>query len=185
MKIDVKTLLKMFLVFFRIGAFTIGGGLAMLPLIQKEVVDNNKWVSEEEIVDIFAICQSVPGVIAINSAIFVGYKIAGFRGAFVSAMGVILPSFGIILVIAYLMLNVQHNVYVQKAFTGIRAGVTAMILLSCIKLGKSVLKDKLAIIICSIAFSAILFFDVHAAITIIAGAVVGFVFYGIRQVRRL
>jgi len=96
----LKKIRKLFFVFFRIGAFTFGGGLAMIPFIKREIVDSNHWIEEEEIVDIFAMVQSVPGVIAVNSAIFVGYRIAGIWGAVASAVGVVLPSFIVISAIA-------------------------------------------------------------------------------------
>ena len=97
MKEKIKRILQLFLVFFKIGAFTFGGGYAMIPLIQKEVVENKKWITDDDILEIIAIAESTPGPIAINSATFVGYRTCGFWGAFFSTLGVILPSFGIIL----------------------------------------------------------------------------------------
>lgn len=184
-KAKLKKLWKIFFAFFRIGAFTIGGGYAMLPLIEKEVVDNQKWVDSEEIVDVFAIVQSVPGVIAINSSIFIGYKIYGMAGALAAALGVILPSFITILVIAFLLFNIKDNVYLEKAFTGVRAGVTAMIGLTAVKLGKSVIKDKVAAALALISFTAIVILDIHAILAIIGGAVFGYLFYGLRRARKL
>ncbi|WP_198543796.1 chromate transporter [Petroclostridium xylanilyticum] len=177
-KASLKTLWKMFIIFFRIGAFTIGGGYAMLPLIEREVVDNQKWVTEKEIVDVFAISQSIPGVIAINTSIFIGYKVGGLVGAIVAALGVILPSFLIILVIAFLLFNIQDNIYVQKAFTGVRAGVVGLIGLAALKLGKAAIKDKLGVILAVIAFIAIVIFDIHAILIIVFGGIVGFIAYG-------
>ncbi|MDF2522531.1 MAG: chrA1 [Clostridiales bacterium] len=181
---DLKKLWKMFMVFFRIGAFTIGGGYAMLPLIEKEVVDNNKWVSEEDIVDVYAISQSVPGVIAINSSIFIGYKVSGYTGAIIAALGVILPSFFIILIIAYLLFNIQNNIYLEKAFTGVRAGVTAMILLSVIKLAKSAVKDKLGVVLAVASFITIVVFDIHAIIAIVTGGFIGYLAYGLGMLKK-
>lgn len=166
--------------FFKIGAFTIGGGLAMLPLIEKEVVDKQKWVSREEIVDIFAVTQSVPGVIAINSSIYIGYKVYGLPGAISAALGVILPSFIIIIPIAFLMINFSDNAYVKKAFTGIRAGVAALIALTSIRLAKSVIKDKLGLILAILSLLAIVVFDIHAILPIAAGALAGLLFYGLK-----
>lgn len=164
---------KMFWIFFRIGAFTIGGGLAMLPLIEKEMVDRQQWVSHEEIVDIFAVCQSIPGVIAINSSMFIGYKIAGLTGACVAALGVIMPSFLIILAIASILVGLRENIYIAKAFTGVRAGIVAMMGLSAYKLGKSVIKNRISWWIAFVCFCAIAFFEVHAMWAIITGAIVG------------
>jgi len=177
-KLNLPLLWKMFVSFFRIGAFTIGGGYAMLPLIEKEVVDHQKWVSEEDIVDVFAISQSVPGVIAINSSIFIGYKISGFAGAVAAALGVILPSFIIILVIAFFLLNINNNVYIQKAFTGVRAGVVGMIALAAVKLAKSAVKDKLGVGLAIAAFIAIVVFDISVILIIIGGGLIGYIIYG-------
>ncbi|MGI6777932.1 MAG: chromate transporter [Acetivibrionales bacterium] len=177
----ISKLLKMFFVFFKIGAFTIGGGYAMLPLIEKEVVENQKWIEEKEIIDVFAIVQSVPGVIAINSSIYLGYRIAGLAGALAAALGVILPSFVVILIIAFMLFSFNENIYIQKAFGGIRAGVTAMIGLTAVKLGKSVIKDKAGVILAAASFIAIVVFDIHAIFTILAGGLAGYLIYGLRK----
>lgn len=171
--------MPMFLSFFKIGAFTIGGGYAMLPLIEREFSEKQGWVSHEEMVDILAIVQSLPGVVAINSSIFIGYRVAGIPGALVAAAGMIIPSFVTILLIAMLFINVQDNLYVQKAFAGVRAGITALILLTAIKLGKSVVKDLFAVLIACAALLALVVFDIHAIIVILASALAGFVWYGI------
>jgi len=184
-KLDLKRLWKLFLAFFRIGAFTIGGGYAMVPLIEKEVVDNQKWIGQEEIVDILAISQSVPGVIAINSSIFIGYRLGGMLGAVVAALGVILPSFIIILIIAFLMFSIRDNIYIEKAFTGVRAGVTALIGLTAVKLGKAIVKDKVAAALALLSFVAIVLFDVHAMIVITLGGITGYLVYGIRRAKEL
>ncbi len=179
-----KKLMTMFLSFFKIGAFTIGGGYAMLPLIEKEFVEKQGWVSHEEMVDILALVQSVPGVIAINSSIFIGYKVAGVPGALAAAAGMIIPSFVTILVIAMLFINVQDNQYVQKAFAGVRSGVTALILLAAVKLGKSVIKDLFSVLIAAAAFIALVVFDLHAIIVILLSAVLGFLWYSLAKARR-
>ena len=103
MKEYFKKLFTVFITFFKIGAFTFGGGYAMIPLIQRETVENHKWISDDDILDIIAIAESTPGPIAINSATFVGYKVAGFWGSFAATLGVVLPSFIIILVISYVL----------------------------------------------------------------------------------
>lgn len=172
---------RIFRAFFKIGAFTIGGGYAMLPLIEREVVEKQKWVTHEEIIDVFAIVQSVPGVIAINSSIFIGYKTMGMFGAIAAALGVILPSFVVIIPIAYLMFNLQGNVYVEKALSGVRAGVTAMIALTAVKLAKSTLKGRLDIFLAVASFAAMAFFDVHAILAITVGALIGLLAYGIKR----
>ena len=123
----MKVLWQLFSSFFRIGCFTIGGGYAMLPLMQKEIVDNRGWTKEQDFVDMLAVTQSVPGVIAVNSAIYIGYKIKGFKGSLAAAMACILPSFIIILLIACLFHQFNDNPYVIKIFAGIRPAVVALI----------------------------------------------------------
>ena len=127
MKASPKTLWEVFSSFFRIGAFTFGGGYAMIPLIQKEAVEKRGWISDDDILEIVAIAESTPGPIAINSATFVGYRAGGFLGSFFATLGVVLPSFCIILAISYVLREFQENVVVQYAFNGIRAGVLALL----------------------------------------------------------
>ena len=182
---NTRILWEIFAAFFKIGAFTIGGGYAMLPLIEKEVVDHKKWVKEEEIVDIFAIVQSVPGVIAINTSMFVGYKVAKVKGAISAAVGVILPSFLIILAIYYVMSGIRDNVFIEKAFEGVRAGVTALILLTAIKLSKKTIKSYISAIIAIITFILLVFFEIHAMLIFIGGGIAGYIMYGLRKVKKL
>jgi len=116
----------LFITFVRIGAFTIGGGYAMLPLIQREVVDRG-WMSKEEFIDLFAVAQSLPGVFAVNISIFVGYKLKKLTGSVICALGTILPSFLIILAIALFFTQFRENEWVEKAFKGLRPAVVALI----------------------------------------------------------
>ena len=118
----------LFWTFFKIGAFTFGGGYAMIPLITKEVVDNKKWITNEDILDVIAIAESTPGPIAVNSATFIGCKIAGFWGAAFATFGVVLPSFVIISIISMVLDKFQDIQAVKFAFEGIRAGVLALII---------------------------------------------------------
>ncbi len=147
----------------------------MLPLIQKEVVDKQKWMNEEEILDVFAIAQSVPGVIAINSAIFIGKRVAGTWGAISAALGVILPSFITILVLASLLIKYRENEILDKIFNGVRAASAALILLAAIKLSRKAVKNKWDIAIAVIAFSIIVVFDVHAIWAVLIGASYGII----------
>ncbi len=124
----LKKLWALFCAFFKIGAFTFGGGYAMIPLIQKETVEKKKWITDEDILEIIAIAESTPGPIAINSATFVGYRTAGFWGAFCATLGVVLPSFAVILVISFLLREFQQLKVVQYAFRGIRTGVLALLM---------------------------------------------------------
>ena len=116
-----------FVTFFKIGMFTLGGGYAMIPIIESEVVDKNKWVSKEEFLDLIAIAQSCPGVFAINISVFIGYKLRKVRGAVVTALGTALPSFFIILLIAMFFHRFQDNPVVEAIFKGIRPAVASLI----------------------------------------------------------
>lgn len=177
-------LIDLFITFFKIGAFTIGGGLAMLPVIEREIVAKKKYISHEEIVDAFAVSQSLPGVIAINSAIYVGYRIAGFAGAVASAIGVILPSFITILVIAMLFSSVSGDVYVNKALTGVKAGIAGIIAVTIVRLGKKIIKDIFSIILAVGAFILTIWLGVSIVIVVAAGALLGFVYYYLWRVKR-
>ena len=182
-KMDARQLWGMFSSFFKIGAFTIGGGYAMLPLIDREFVQVRGWVTPEEILDVYAVAQSLPGVIAINASICVGYKIAGLRGAFVASAGMIIPSFVSILLIAMFLVNVQDNPWIQKAFAGVRAGVTAMILLAAIKLGKSILRNPPAWIIAGLSFTALVIANISAILVIVTSALAGFVLFALIKLK--
>ena len=127
MKTKWKTLWQIFATFFKIGAFTFGGGYAMIPLIQKETVENHKWITEDDILEIIAIAESTPGPIAINSATFVGYRTCGVLGSAAATLGVVLPSFMVIFVISFVLRQFQELKAVQYAFHGIRAGVMALL----------------------------------------------------------
>lgn len=125
-----------FRTFFRIGLFTIGGGYAMIPLIEADVVDKNKWVAREDFLDLMAIAQSCPGIFAVNMSIFIGYKLKGVPGSVVCALGTILPSFLIILGIALFFQQFRDNETVQRIFKGIRPAVVALIAAPTFKWGR-------------------------------------------------
>ena len=127
MKEKLKRLFQVFFTFFRIGAFTFGGGYAMIPLIQNEAVEKHHWVTDDDILEIIAIAESTPGPIAINSATFVGYRAAGVLGSVFATLGVVLPSFVIILILSFVLQAFQELPAVQYAFFGIRAGVLALL----------------------------------------------------------
>ena len=127
LKTNWKAVWKLFTTFFKIGAFTFGGGYAMIPLIQKEAVEKNNWITDEDILEIIAIAESTPGPIAINSATFVGYRTAGVMGSVAATLGVVLPSFVIIYAISFVLRQFQELKAVQYAFQGIRAGVLALL----------------------------------------------------------
>lgn len=179
-----KKLWRMFLIFLKIGTFTFGGGLAMLPVIHKEFVDKHHWISEEEMLDVFAVSQSMPGVIALNAAIFIGYRLQGIPGAIVAALGKILPAFGSILLILLVLGFLQGNPYVDRVMAGIRAASAALILRSTISMVKKALKNWMDIALAAVSFLLIVFASLNAVYAILLGAAVGLTAYGIRRARK-
>lgn len=129
--------LQIFYSFFKIGAFTIGGGYAMIPFIQKEVVENRKWIPADQFLDLLALAQSAPGILAANTAIFIGYKMRGLAGAIVATLGAILPSFFIILIIAMCFADYKDNPTVEAVFKGIRPAVVALIAAPLYKMARN------------------------------------------------
>lgn len=174
---NIKKLIEIFTAFFKIGCFTFGGGYAMIPLIEKEIVENKRWVTDEEVVDVFAVAQSMPGAIAINTSTFIGYKIAGRKGAVIATFGVVLPSFIIITLIAAFFGKFQDNPLVKAAFDGIRPVIVGLILMAAIKMAKASIKDKTGAIITAASTILIVFFDIHAILTIIGGVLIGLIIY--------
>lgn len=130
-------MLKLFITFFKIGLFTIGGGYAMIPLIERDVVERNRWVSKEEFLDILAVAQAAPGVFAVNISIFIGYKLRGVWGSIVAAIGNVLPSVLIILAIAFFFSNFSDNRVVNNIFMGLRPAVVALIAAPVFSVAKS------------------------------------------------
>ena len=129
--------LEAFGIFFKIGAFTIGGGYAMVPLIENEIVTKRNWISKDDFIDLLAIAQSAPGILAVNISIFIGYKLRGIRGSLVTALGTVLPSFVIILAIAMFFHNFKDNAIVERIFKGIRPAVVALIAAPTFSMAKS------------------------------------------------
>lgn len=190
MKEKIKTVLLAFLTFLKIGAFTFGGGYAMIPIIEKEVVEKRKWLTSDDLLDIFAIAESTPGPIAINSATFVGYKTSGFFGAFACTLGVVLTSFVIISVISLVLSEFGDNAYVKYAFRGIRAGVLALVLKALVSMYKKCKKYPFAYIVMGASFilAAVVaqFVQIGTIYILIACAVSGLIYSLIaeRRVKR-
>ena len=175
---------QMFITFVRIGAFTIGGGYAMIPLIQREVVQVRKWMSPKEFIDMLALAQSAPGVIAINTAIFIGYKLKGVRGSIVTALGCALPSFVIILLIAMVFTNFKDNPVVERIFKGIRPAVVALIAAPLYNMAKSAGVTWKTIFIPLIA--ALLIWGLNISpVWVIVAAIAGGIVFGILRTRNL
>lgn len=170
-----KTLWRVFLSFFKIGGFTFGGGYAMIPLIQKEAVENRKWITDDDILEIIAIAESTPGPIAINSATFVGYRAAGILGSICATLGVVLPSFVIILLLSFVLRQFQELQAVKYAFTGIRAGVLALLIKSLYTMYKKSPKGWAAYVVMGGSFLLTAIFDINVIFVIIGCAVFGIV----------
>lgn len=169
----IKEICELVVSFFKIGIMTFGGGYAMLPMLQRELVENRKWVTEEEILNYFAIGQCTPGVIAVNTATFVGYKRRKIPGAIFATIGVVLPSMIIITIIAAVLSNFAHIPAVQHAFAGIRIAVSALIVASVIKLIKTNVKSIAQIIIAVAAFVLVAVFGQNPVFAVIGAAVAG------------
>ena len=175
---------QMFITFVRIGAFTIGGGYAMIPLIQREVVQVRKWMSPKEFIDMLALAQSAPGVIAINTAIFIGYKLKGVRGSIVTALGCALPSFVIILLIAIVFTNFKDNPVVERIFKGIRPAVVALIAAPLYNMAKAAGVTWKTIFIPLIA--ALLIWGLNISpVWVVVAAIAGGIIVGILRTRNL
>lgn len=169
-------LLELFCAFFRIGLFTFGGGYAMLPLLQREIVEKKKWATEEELLDYFAVGQCTPGIIAVNTATFVGFKEKKLSGAIFATLGIVSPSLVIITVIAALLSNFAHIAAVQNAFAGIRVAVCVLILNSIVKLWKKSVVDKLTLgVFIAVFLGSVLLSHVSPVVFIVAAAVLGIV----------
>ena len=150
----LKDLWELFIAFAKIGVMTFGGGMAMLPMLQRELIDNRHWTTEEEIMDYFAIGQCTPGIIAVNTATFVGQKRRGDLGGLVATLGVVFPALVIIIILAHAITSVSHLVWVKNAFAGIRACVAVQIINAVVKLGRKSVVDKRTLAIFVIVFGA-------------------------------
>ncbi|MBQ7481418.1 MAG: chromate transporter [Lachnospiraceae bacterium] len=169
-------MMDLFLSFFKIGLFTFGGGYAMIPLIEKEAVENKKWLSGEELLDIIAIAESTPGPIAVNAATFIGKKIKGFAGALCATAGVVLPSFIIILIVSFFWEKFKELRVVRYAFWGIRAGVLALIAKALVSMFMKSSKDLLSYFLMGASAVAVIVFDINAIIVILCCALIGLVY---------
>ncbi len=173
----MRFLLELFTSFFKIGAFTFGGGHAMVPLIQKEVVDEKGWIEAEDFVDILALAQTAPGPVAANTSVFVGYKLAGVPGAVWALAGTILPSFIVILVVAMYFAKITDSIVINAAFSGIRPAVVALVASAAINIGKTALRDLKGVGISVLAFLAVAVAGIHPIPVILGSAALGYVFF--------
>lgn len=180
---DDTSLLAFYLAFFRIGIFTFGGGYAMLPMLMKEVVEKYKWATEEELLNYFAISQSTPGIIAVNTATFIGMKYRGFKGALAATVGVISPCWLVITIVAKFLDLVKGNQHVESAFVGIRIVVVALILHSVIKMGKKTIKSLQDVVLFTLGFLLVATEFLAPIYVIFLGALIGLAIYSYKEVK--
>lgn len=178
----MKELWELFVTFSRIGGLTFGGGLAMLPMLQHELVEKKQWVTEDEILDYYAIGQCTPGIIAVNTATFVGYKKKGVLGGIVATLGMITPSLIIISLIASVLNNFMGNPYVAHALAGIRAVVCALMLGTIITLARKSLVDRICCVVFGVSLALALFTPIPVVFIVVIAALIGIaVQYGKRR----
>ncbi|TCO69337.1 chromate transporter [Marinisporobacter balticus] len=170
----MNQMVKMFLIFIKIGTFTLGGGYAMIPLIQEEIVEKNKWIEEEEFIDSIALAQSIPGALAINSSTYIGYRLFGLKGALLGCLGAMMPSVIIILIVATFFTKFQNMTWIESMFKGIRPAVVALIVASVMKLGKSLPKSFLNIAWVIGTVLGIVLFHIHPILIIIFSGLLGY-----------
>ena len=168
-------LLSLFLSFAKVGVMTFGGGYAMIPILEREIVDKQGWASSEELMDYYAVGQCTPGVIAVNTATFIGYKIAGVPGGIAATLGVVFPSVVIICIIAGVLTNFADIPAVKSAFTAIRVCVCVLIFNAVLKLWKGAVKDKAGLVLFQIVFLLSLFFDISPVVFVVFCALAGLV----------
>ena len=170
----MKEYFELYFTFLKIGSILFGGGYAMLPMLTRELVEKRKWVTEEEILDYFAISQCTPGVIAVNTATFIGNKRKGIPGGIVATLGVISVPLLLILLIAAVLKNFWQNEIIRHAFAGIRTAVAALIFSSVVKLFRSNVKNWIGIVLCLAAFCAVAYLNVSTIYVVLATALISF-----------
>lgn len=177
----MREYLDMFLTFFKMGAFTFGGGYAMLPMIEREIIKKKKWATEDEVMDYYAIGQCTPGIIAVNTATFIGYFKKGIPGGIICTLGFVTPSVIIITLIASLLNNFAEIESVQNALGGIRIAVCVLMTASILKLFKNSIKDKLTLLIFMSAFLLSYFTNISTMILVILFGILGLALTNIKN----
>jgi len=169
----MRELCELFVIFARIGGLTFGGGYAMLPVLEKDVVEKKQWITQEELLDYYAVAQCTPGIIASNTAALIGYKVKGAWGSLMASLGVVTPSYVIITLIAMFLSGFMDVVWVQHALSGVQACVAALILSSVVKLWKKSVVDRLTLGIFIVSAVLVVFGDVSPVIVIVGMAICG------------
>lgn len=173
----IKDLLQLFITFFKIGSITFGGGLAMLPILEKELIQRKNWTTQEELLDYYAISQSTPGIIAVNVATFIGHSRRKVPGAIVATLGIVTPSIIIITLIAEFISNFESIIWVQKALRGINVSVAALLTYSVIGLCKKTIKKWYSAVFFAAAFCLVYFLHAHSIFIILGTIVIGVIFF--------
>ena len=180
----MRELWNLFITFAKVGVMTFGGGMAMLPILQREVVQNRDWATDEELTDYFAIGQCTPGIIAVNTATFIGQKQRGVLGGVVATLGMVFPSLVIITALAGLITNFAHVAWVQHAFAGIRVVVCVLIFNAVLKLWKSAVHDVWGALLFAAVLAATLLTDLSPVVYVLLSAVAGIVIQSLQEGRK-
>ena len=184
MKDKLIRYVQLFTAFFKIGLFTFGGGMSMLPMLQRELVESKQWLTEEEILNYFAIGQCTPGIIAVNVATFCGYKRAGLSGAIVSTIGIVCPSWIVITLIAGSISRFSDIVWIQRAMKGVYVAVAALLARAVFTFGKKIITDFVTAGIAAGAFLAMSVWNVSGILIVLAAGIIGFCAQIIRNGKR-
>jgi chromate transporter len=179
------TILELFLTFLKIGALTFGGGYAMMPIMRKEVVEKKNWADDDDILKILVISESTPGVLAVNSATFIGYKIAGFKGSLVATLGVVIPSFIIISLISLFIVEFKQLTLVSYAFYGIQAGVAILITRAALKLSKKIHFNVFSVVVLISSMIVALLTGFSVIYILLISAVLGIIYGIIANIREV
>ena len=174
MKDKLIRYVQLFTAFFKIGLFTFGGGMSMLPMLQRELVESKQWLTEEEILNYFAIGQCTPGIIAVNVATFCGYKRAGLSGAIVSTIGIVCPSWIVITLIAGSISRFSDIVWIQRAMKGVYVAVAALLARAVFTFGKKIITDFVTAGIAAGAFLAMSVWNISGILIVLAAGIIGF-----------
>lgn len=177
-------LLEIFWTFLKISPVSFGGGFAMMPMMRREIVEKRKWINEEEIIDAFALAQSTPGSVGVNSAAFIGFRIARFKGALAATIGMMIPTFFIVIILSILFLTVKNNPIIEAAFMGIRPAVVALISYAAIITVKSSIVDKSTIVLLISAVVLLAIFRIHPVPVIISGLFAGIAISKVKNKRK-
>ncbi|MEC1156321.1 chromate transporter [Cytobacillus horneckiae] len=176
---QLKMLFQIFWTFFKIGPVTFGGGYAMIPLIEKEIVEKREWLKIDDVTDIFALAQSVPGAIALNASIFIGHRISGVKGSIAAMLGILLPTFIIVLSLGMLYMLIKDHPMVEAAFTSVRTTILALIVYAAKKIGKTAIFDKSTL--CIVVAGVPILFFIHPIFVILIGMLMGVIIVWIKR----